>query len=165
MIDLSPAGVDSGASSINDRGEILGNIGGAPVIWKHGTARYLEPSLFTGVDINNRGEVAGFIQPDMTHAMLWEGGALTLLPEPAGFDQSQGVAINNRGQIVGYVGINVAVGHAALWRDGRVFDLHAVAGVDQSSFAFDINNRGWIVGCGGIVENGAERAVAIVWQP
>jgi probable HAF family extracellular repeat protein len=66
---------------------------------------------------------------------------------------SYGYAVNSAGRVVGYAETgDPTYGHAAfLWRDGRMFDLNALAGLGQKSrihldAAKDINDAGHIVG-------------------
>lgn len=164
MIDLGPAGVDSEAVSINNGGQILGNIAGVPVIWEHGTVRYLESPLGGVTRINNRGDVVGFSYS--IHAQLWHEGIVTALPELDYFDYSQAVAINEYGQIAGNAGGEDEIGsfaHAVIWKNERIFDLHTVSEGIVNSTAYDINNRGWVVGC--IEKVDSFMPTAFVWYP
>ena len=51
-----------------------------------------------------------------------------------------------------YCWIDCMVGHGFLWRYGHLFDLGALPGSGNSSYAFAINNNGLVVG---VSENGA----------
>jgi probable HAF family extracellular repeat protein len=97
------------------------------------------------MDINSSGVVVGRLsQPGGQFACRWDVNGLTLLPSLGGII-STAQAINDAGDIVGqsYV-VDFTPGHGFLYRGGVIHDLGS--GEGEGSNAFDINNRGEIVG-------------------
>lgn len=150
--DLGPLGdggwVESGLG-INDRGEVVGRgfdgQKAVAYVWsKQGGARVLGGidgyAFAQSNDINNRGDVIGYVQPQSnaaSHVRFWVRGT-------EGIDLSPSVALhalNNRGQAVGS-----SEGRAIVWtvRDGIRY-LEQPAGATAAS-AYDINEGGDIVG-------------------
>ena len=138
MIDLGvlPGDVSSWATSINNRGAIV------------------------GVSCPSTPGVAGA----QCHAVLWRDGIIdlgALVPAstfPAGLAHySHATAINDRGQIVGDSCVapgeeeadELCTSHAFLWERGRMFDLGMLPGELQSVGAA-VSNRGEIAGASGI---------------
>ena len=139
--------------------------------------------------INERGQIVGFLDPYIFHAVIWEDGSVIPLfpPTSTAHDinnrgQVVGVAggvnvlwdhgtmidlgeitpdaINDRGQIVGFIRTaNVLEIHAALWENGTIVDLGVLPG-DSSSFAAAINNRGVIIG----TSSSGARGRAFIWD-
>lgn len=121
-------------------------------------------------DINNRGQVVGeFLTVDGTgfHAFLYSKGVFTDLGS-ADSPESVAYAINDHGQVVGttfvphedfcfdsdtgrdYSCINYKQ-HAFLYENGEMIDLNTLLQSGSGwelSWAFDINNKGQIVGYG-----------------
>lgn len=125
MIDLGTLGGgpsdSSGATDINNRGQIVGS-----------STIAVSEGDFT------------------THAFLWHRGRMIDLGTLGG-PQSFATGINDRGDVVGYsspagepAGGNV---HAFLWRDGRMIDLGLVEG-ETITNAEAVNNRGQVVANG-----------------
>jgi probable HAF family extracellular repeat protein len=111
--------------------------------------------------INNSGQIVGQVStgPTTWHAVLWGNGVPTNLGTLPGGRFSEANAINNRGDIVGSADTAAGI-HAVLWQNGRMFDL-GTAGAFHS-LAYDINDRGQIVGYRITGEFGTSRA--FVWQ-
>lgn len=104
--------------------------------------------------INERGQVVGA----SGHGFLWEKGRMTdlgAIPSPAENTESKAFGINRKGQVVGSMGgyflLSMTGLHEAgafLWEDGQIHQLGGKK--DWSTFeAFDINDRGWVVGSDG----------------
>jgi probable HAF family extracellular repeat protein len=119
MTDLGTLGTDpdSGASDINDHGQIIGG------------------SVPNGAAFDGR----------KGRAFTWKRGHMTALRTLGGTYSHTG-GINSYGDIVGASNLaGDLVQHATLWRHGHVIDLGTLPG-DTSSEANDITDRGLIVG-------------------
>jgi len=121
--DIHPVGAtNSYARSINDAGQIAGEVDGVITRWDNGTASYLAAGKAAG--INSLGAVAGTSNGNV---MVWDSlGAHNLGAGTAG-------AINALGQVVGS-----ANGRATLWSDGLVYDLN-------SFLSAAVLNAGWLL--------------------
>lgn len=184
-----PGDLDGAATAINQRGEVVGisgicdgAIGGATaqhmVVWKNGRVLRELPALGgaywnTPMDINDRGDVAGFVglgdDPYLgapVQAFFWSrrpfdcggqtapgaGGTTCGLGALAGDGDSEALGVNNRGQVVGvsFGASHPYPGHAFIWQDGRMRDLNDLVVPGSTmltlSQAEDINDRGEITG-------------------
>ena len=119
----------------------------------------LDPLRGTTValDLNNAGQVCGWfvLNPDLrgeTHALFWQGGVGTALPEFPGNGQSSAVALNNLGHAVGSASRGANDNPAVLWRDGAMISLNDLPEVKAAGWsaltARDINDQDQIVGSG-----------------
>jgi len=101
------------ASSLNDRGQVVGSVAGRPFLWEAGRLRVLG-NLPAGpfgraVAINNHGWVVGTCQDNTSTAagveFLWHAGRSVDLRERtvprAGLARFSAAALNDRGQIAG----------------------------------------------------------------
>jgi probable HAF family extracellular repeat protein len=136
------AGTD--ATAINNQGQVVGysyeDYGVGEIyeafLWDKGTLTNLGFNVPS--DINERGQVVGY-DPGGGPGFLWENGVRTELDIGA-------YAINNAGQIAGQ---NRSSGHAVIWDKGRIIDLGTLGhepGDFDLSLAYDINDRGQVVG-------------------
>ena len=154
------------ASAINNRGQITGFAETAipdsgcpsnapshtmlPVLWEKGQPQPL-PTLGSDPDgaadaINDRGQAVGYSGTCTAalHAVLWEDGKATLLPDLG--TGATAFGINYQGQIVGLVGSpDKPTFYAALWQNGAIKNLWTLPG-DFAAIASGINNRGQVVG-------------------
>jgi probable HAF family extracellular repeat protein len=113
MTDLGTlGGISSEAAALNSLGQVVGE--------------------------SRTGQVGTGHTP-ITHAFLWQNGAMTDLGTLHG-GSSSAVAVNDHGQIVGS-----SDGHAVVWQNGSMTDLGTLPG-DETSEADAINERGQIVG-------------------
>jgi probable HAF family extracellular repeat protein len=99
--------------------------------------------------INNLDQVVG---AHVGHAFLWEDGSMIDLGT-IGTANSDAKAINENGQVVGQLTFPGGVEHAMFWQDGEIFNLNDLISSDSDfvlTNAYDINNKGQIVGHGTI---------------
>ena len=157
---------NGGASQINNRGQVAGEVDGQPdcppgtphprpVLWENGVLHEL-PRLpgfpYGGPSaINDEGQAVGVLVSDcaasVAHAVLWEGEGVIYLGSLGGMAFDEGVSINDKGQVVGFATLpGDTVFHAFFWskRDG-LKDLGTLPG-DVLSLASGINNELQIVG-------------------
>lgn len=168
------------ATSINDRGQVVGASGlcSSPfgldraVIWQGGKVTYL--GSLGGVhndfpfDINSRGQVVGFsgVAGDTTAiSFLWERGVMASLGTLPGDASSAAFAINEQGQVVGTSCADPlfnGCGRAYIWEHGVMTDLNTLVKPGSTSlylvFGNDINSRGEIAGFAFDQSNGEFRA-------
>ena len=137
----------SEARAINERGQIVGTSGDHAVRWENGEVTDLG-TLRGGYAsearaINERGQIIGHSWNPM-RAVLWQGRAATRLSSTRSF----AYAINGSGQVVGETDIFSAF----LWQSGKMLKLGA-------GIAFDINERGQVVGA-----TGGKNMHAALWE-
>jgi uncharacterized membrane protein len=145
-----------------------------PFLWQDGEMVQL-PTLGgnngVAMAISNRGEVAGFAEnstpdpgcpaPQVLHfkPVVWEKGVIHKLPTFAGDPDGVAQQINDNGEVVGGSGTcatfnpnflyNLVPVHALLWEKGKAIDLGNLGGKTGQAggnIAYDINNRGQVVG-------------------
>ena len=145
--------------------------GDVPFLWNKGRITVL-PELPGAVDtipfcLNDSGQLVGSSQPtgdSFAQPVLWDRivrsharrawwriQALGVLP---GDNAGYAWAINNRRQAVGAscmfdLDASSFVYHAVLWHKDRTFQLPPLPGGGMADQAWDINDRGQIVGCSG----------------
>lgn len=160
---------------INDAGQVVGWSGSflnVPVVWNGTNITQLSPALAEGEAraINNNGKITGYgnvgsyLEPEL-HAMLWNGDSVTDLGTLNGQNvqnYSAGQSINDAGQIVGSSAFAASVNHAVLWDSGVMTDLGALGNSMSLSEAWDINNKGQIVGDATYTFDGDVNAV--IWD-
>jgi len=165
MEDLGTlGGPDAVALRINQRGQIAGNshinfdpsdacglrTGG--FIWDNGKMRDLGSlggSCTMVTDMNDRGQIVGgsLLAGDQAqHPFLWERGRLKDLGTSGG-NFALPIALNQSGDAVGFQTLapDDGVIHAALWSDGQIYDLGALA-PGGCSEALSVNSRRQVVG-------------------
>jgi probable HAF family extracellular repeat protein len=106
--------------------------------------------------LNSQGQAAGTSANATSGiATLYSDGHTISLGALGASDMSFGEAINDSGQVVGYDWLNSAgVGHAFLYSNGRMMDIHSASLFPNGSTAQGINHSGQVVGYGWI--NGAD---------
>jgi probable HAF family extracellular repeat protein len=160
LTDLDPYGVDSAATAINNRGQIIGTRytteGRRAFLWQNGVMTDLGAG--NPQDINDRGQVIGQNLSGGSGATMWYRGRVQDLGTPPGLEDWRPVAINERGWIVG-TGTTVDLNNrACLWRAGSFVDLGTFGG--PSSNAIDINDRGEVL----VTEAATGEGRGFVWR-
>lgn len=161
-------GASSSASSINDRGQIVGNAllaDGTPrgYLYSGGTMTALPSTSYTtAAAINNAGTIAGSVAVDWPwsnpqHAFTYANGTYTDLGTFPYGDSSYAAAINNRGDVVGAAATYIDGGpnhplNPFLSHHGTMTDLGNLGGIWTG--ALSINDRGQIVGYAGLAGSG-----------
>lgn len=170
-----PGDSTSAATAINEAGQAVGISGPCDqavgrysaihsVMWdKSGQVREI-PHLggvtwHTPMDINQRGDVAGFSNPAgvipvdafSPHAYLWIYGTASAvdLQTLPGDLFSQAFAINQDGQVVGVSFGGANGSHAFIYQNGVMTDLNSILGTGNGDIfrsAQDINEAGQITG-------------------
>ncbi|MCC6908588.1 MAG: hypothetical protein IT430_11640 [Phycisphaerales bacterium] len=159
MIELGTLGGESsGAGAINNQGQIVGdseyefgNYADRGFLWENGVMTALPaapPELYSrgANDINEKSEAIGYgggfdLQ---VNALLWRNGEMIDLGSLSG-QGSRAEAINDLGQIVGRSEAANGNGHAVVWIDGRIIDIHD-GRYGAYSWGQDINNAGHVIG-------------------
>lgn len=161
-LGLPDSATDVLALGINSRATAVGyayiNGRDAPIMWSQGTIIQLPVPAGTSAQaskINDAGQVVG--RSGSNHALLWNDGELTILPNPAWAARSEAHDINNQGVIVGD-SLMITTGMIAVrWVNGSPSALPRAAGWTES-YARGVNARGDVAGAANI--NGTR---AVVW--
>jgi probable HAF family extracellular repeat protein len=168
-------GHDSGASLINDRGQIAGtSLTAKPAhvhgfLWQHG--RMTDLGTLGGKTnrpraLNDRGQVVGESERSdgAVHAFLWQNGKLTDLGTLGGRN-SIALAVNDSGQVVGAADTASGKEHAFLWQSGKMRDLGTLGSTYPSSRAVAVNALGQVVGTSysDVVTSTGTRSSAFLW--
>ena len=146
------------AANINDVGQVVGNRpGGGPFLWENGVSQALPLDFVT--DINNRGDVVGWVLRADTagvlkrRAALWRDGAVIELGTLGG-DESWATAIGNNGWVSGtsqteprpFMGGMSRLRLPFRWRGGAIEGL-ANCGINASACPVEpfVSAEGWVV--------------------
>jgi probable HAF family extracellular repeat protein len=151
-VDLTAETGLSQVTDLDNAGRLVGSVtpdgmNGYPALWYRGRTTVLSDQTGTASAINDRGEVTGYFYSGIGNSFVWRGGRLTEIPRlpdmpEATMMQAQG--INNRGQVVGFGGFDGFV-----W-DSGAGTLSTLPGLTRfGPAAYDINDRGRIVGSAG----------------
>jgi probable HAF family extracellular repeat protein len=156
-------------TDLDNAGRLVGSVtpdgmNGYPALWYRGRLTVLSDTSGTASAINDRGEITGYFVAGAGSSFVWRGGRLTeipLLPDMPEASMMQAQGINNRGQVVGFGGFDGFV-----W-DSGTGTLTTLPGLTRvGPAAYDINDRGQIVGSAGTSpENLEPHAVLLSPQP
>jgi len=120
-----PGDSDGSASSINNRGQVVGGqvvsgsgtVTSRAVLWSAGRIIGLTTEQSWANDINDRSQIVGRWQPSPTSGnsdvCVWDKGHCSILPI-AGDQYGEGMSINNHGMVAGWT-LNAGQIHAVLW--------------------------------------------------
>jgi uncharacterized membrane protein len=189
-----PGGYNSYATGANNRGQVVGWAENGirdsscntafqilqfrAVIWEpNGEMRELLPlpgdSTSAATAINDKGQVVGISGAcgiavggvSAAHAVIWENGVATRIPDFGGHTWNTPTAINNDGVVVGFLLPAAADGttlfQAFVWtKEGGTKMLDQIPG-DVRSQALGINDDGVIVG---VSRSAAAVRRGVIWQ-
>jgi probable HAF family extracellular repeat protein len=162
LIDLGTLGGSCGVpNALNNRGQVVGlsddagDVDYHAFLWPGKNHKMQDLGTLGGCCaianwINDEGAIVGgsWTQNDQNfHAFLWKQGRMTDLGPPDACTEALG--INSKNQVVGFSCGNTA---AILWDQGQAIDLNTFnysgSGLQQLDLAYNINDRGEIVGLG-----------------
>jgi probable HAF family extracellular repeat protein len=156
-------------TDLDNAGRLVGSVApdgmnGYPALWYRGRTTVLSDRSGTASAINDRGEITGYFYGGFGHSFVWRGGRVTeipVLPDMPEASMMQAQGINNRGQVVGFGGFDGFV-----W-DSGTGTLTRLPGLTRvGPAAYDINDRGQIVGSAGTSpENLEPHAILLSPQP
>ena len=155
IVDLG-AGAGSFAYAVNNLGQIVGDggPGSGAFLWENGSLRDLGAppgrTWSSAYDINDSGQIVGTTwAPGVpARAFLWtEATGMQLLPGTLGGTRSEAQGINENGDIIGSSTLpGDTIHHAVMWRNGAMIDLQAANFPSGTSYAWDLNDAGEVVG-------------------
>ena len=160
----NPSFMNGGANAINQQGQVAGTFGfqgSRAAFWPvpfspfpSGVAVEISTPHSVALGANDLAHVTGnsnaFGTTPFGNAFLWMGaGAPQSLGTLPGADYSVGRGMNNSDQVVGDSGATNHTQRAFVWDNGSMQDLGA-------GIAYDINNRGQVVG--------AQNGHAFIWE-
>jgi len=128
--------------SINNRGQILGRVGGLAAVWEAGSVTTIgEPQWYRSWahDINDAGQVVGEYRSNpgaQSRCFIWKDGETTVFTLADPTRNCSLRRINENG---------VVVGGGFVWEDGLVRDLAGPEGLDLAGAKW-INDHGQLVG-------------------
>ena len=152
---LFPAGSSaSNATGINDKGQVVGEVGGSAYLYSGGTVTLLNVNRFSdSTGINASGQVIGSSAWSVSvHGFLCNSDGSEVDLGTLGGAYSNAFGVNDSGEVVGvseYNGTNST--HAFLYTNGSIFDLNNLIPANSGwtlESATAINDSGEIVGDG-----------------
>jgi probable HAF family extracellular repeat protein len=181
IVDLGTmGGYDRGdASSVNDRGQIVGSFGdlddGVAFVRDPDTGQMTDLGTLGGggaiaTDINEKGQVVGWstTESGARRPFLWhpKTGVMDDLGTLRSRTLSMAVAINDKGTVLGMAWTPRAHGtawHAWLWHPGadRLLRLER-HGLAAGTRPEDLNEKGQVVGC---TYDDDSPSTAVLWRP
>jgi uncharacterized membrane protein len=171
--DLPALGVSSGATGINDRGQVIGNWTtaknqGRGVIWHRGIPRDIgiaPGNTYTYyIAINNAGYTVARVGAGRSYLRSPQGAFRDLGYLPATDPITDAQAVNNRNQVAGATGplsFPELPFRSFLWHRGVMRDLGDFG--STPNVGTDINDRGQITGFAAVNTSGAHDRVAFIY--
>ncbi len=153
VTDLGTMGGNfSAATGINNKGQVVGYVYG-PIstktfLYDNGGVTVLGVDNLQAAGINDSGQIIG---QHGNVGVLFENGVMTKLGSFMTNGTSWASGLNNLGQVVGHAQSSDNEARAFLYSDGKLLDLNGLLPTNSGWFlddAFDINERGQIVGLG-----------------
>jgi probable HAF family extracellular repeat protein len=141
-VAIAPAGFS--ANQLNNRGQVIGMLGGRPAIWYGNKVSWI-PALEgrAAGGMNNRGDIVG---GSIDGPFVYARTGLRNIPVEPSWDDSAASHINDAGQVIGngYTLLS-GMGRGFLYSAGgtRIIDAF---GAKFYSYVYGINNAGHVVG-------------------
>lgn len=130
-------------TKLNDRGQVVGNVDGVPVIWQG--AKVTRIAALAGHEahgINNRGEIVG---ASPNGPFVYTRAGIRYIPIEDRWDYSRAIAINAAGHVIGYSNMEGrGVGESFLNTGRGAQKIGALGG--SWSYVTSMNNAGHVVG-------------------
>lgn len=167
-LGLPPGASSSIGRAINDNGQVVveGRFANGAVrayLWNGASfidIGTLGAPVMRATDINLAGHVTGYSRATpngVNSAVVWNGSTLidlgSLVPDRR---SSNAEAINNAGQVAGWAQVDWGYSQAFLWEGSTAINLGTLGGLIAA--AYDVNNRGQVVGFSNTVSLGASHA-------
>nr|AUN35574.1 PKD domain protein [uncultured bacterium] len=137
---------DSRIFGINDKGVLVGGVGGGNAFtWQDGAWQDLG-FKGEGRSINKSGGIAGISHmTGFPRGFFYSNGVFWEIGMPTGFLQSSAFSVNDKNIVVGMMEINsIGRRHSFVWQGGTLTDVGTIGGPDSQLNS--INNHGYAVG-------------------
>jgi probable HAF family extracellular repeat protein len=165
-------GHTSTGRGINESGQVAGYgntaDGARGALWGSGAVQQLPvlpgKSTSHAYDMNDNGLVVG---QSGNRAFIYDGTTMTSLGTlPGGFFGASSIAyaVNDNGWVVGRSEGSDTFGQAFLWNGTTMEGLGDLPNGYFLSSAYDVNNRGQVVGVGSITASAATASRAFIWD-